>query len=221
MSTDVDDPVRIVLIDDHTLLREAVREALDCEPDMTVVGDTASGASGVRRCQTERPDVVLLDVEIPGESVTGTVHAIRAASPDTRILIVSMHDDPATVRRLLDCGVRGYLLKSCSRTDLVSSIRAVCADGIRIVLHVSAEALTYSASAAACTESLTRRELEVLTLVSEAMSNRQISQRLTISEGTVKRHLGTIFAKLGACSRLDAVNKATATGLIGSLKHTL
>ncbi|MFJ2651555.1 response regulator [Streptomyces sp. NPDC087420] len=203
-----------MLIDDHTLLREVVREALDMEPDMAVVGDAASGASGIRRCKIEQPDVVLLDVDISGGSATETVHAIRSISPNARILIVSMRDDPVLVRQLLDCGVRGYLNKSVSRTDLVSSIRAVCADDIRIVLHVSVDALTYIASASNCPETLTKREVEILTLVSKAMSNRQISRRLAIAEGTVKRHLGTIFTKLGARSRLDAVNKATSIGLI-------
>jgi DNA-binding NarL/FixJ family response regulator len=208
-----DGQLRIILIDGHALLREALREALDVEPDMAVVGDAASCASGIQYCRTEQPDVVLLDADIPGESVIETVHAIRAVSPNARILIVSMLDDPALVRQLLDRGVRGCLIKSVSRTDLVSSIRAVCADN-RIVLHVSAEVLTYIASAANYSEMLTKRELEILTLVSKAMSNRQISRRLTIAEGTVKRHLGAIFAKLGARSRLEAVNKAIARGLI-------
>lgn len=205
---------RIVLVNDRTLLREAVCEALDAETDMAVVGDVASGAAGVLRCKIEQPDVVLLDVNIPGESATETVQAIRAASPNARILILGMLDDPALVRQLLDCGVRGYLTKSVNRTDLVSSVRAVCADDLRIVLHVSAEALTYIASAANYPDMLTKRELEILTLVGKAMSNRQISRRLTISEGTVKRHLGTIFTKLGAHSRLDAVNKAASIGII-------
>ncbi|MEU9086116.1 response regulator transcription factor [Streptomyces sp. NPDC048357] len=206
--------LRIVLIDDHTLLREVMRGALDMEPDMTVVGDAATGAAGILYCKTEQPDVVLLDVNIPDWSVTETVPTIRSISPNARILIVSMHDDPVLVRQMLDSGVRGYLNKSVSRTDLVSSIRAVCADDIRIVLHVSAEALTHIASASNSPETLTKRELEILTLVSKAMSNRQISRRLAIAEGTVKRHLGTIFTKLGARSRLDAVNKAISIGLI-------
>lgn len=214
ISKGYDGQLRIVLIDDHALLREVMREALDVEPDMIVVGDAASGLSGIEPCQSEQPDVVLLDADIRGESVTDTVHAIRAVSPRARVLIVGMIDDPVLLRQLLDCGVRGYLIKSVSRTDVVSSIRAVCADDSRIVLHVSAKALAHIASAADYPEMLTKRELEILTLVSMAMSNRQISRRLTIAEGTVKRHLGTIFAKLGARTRLDAVSKAIASGLI-------
>ncbi|WP_306324256.1 MULTISPECIES: response regulator transcription factor [unclassified Streptomyces] len=206
--------IRIVLIDDHALLREVVFETLNVEPDMVVIGVAASGPAGIAHCEIEQPDVVLLDGNIPHESVTETVHSVRSASPKARILIVSMPDDPALVRQLLDCGVRGYLNKSASRNDLVSSIRAVCADNIRIVLHVSVEALAHIATTANCEDRLTRREMEILILVSKAMSNRQISRRLTIAEGTVKRHLGTIFTKLGARSRLEAVNKAVSRGLI-------
>ncbi|GAA2986529.1 MAG TPA: DNA-binding response regulator [Streptomyces sp.] len=214
MQPDCAGQLRIVLIDDHALLREVVCEALNVEPDMVVVGVAASGSTGILHCDIKQPDVVLLDGNIPDESLTETVRAIRSASPNARVLIVSMPDDPALVRQLLDCGVRGCLNKSASRTDLVSSIRAVCADNIRIVLHVSVEALTHIASTADCPDVLTRREMEILTLVSKAMSNRQISRRLTIAEGTVKRHLGTIFTKLGARSRLEAVNKAVSIGLI-------
>ena len=214
MQPDCDGRLRIVLIDDHTLLRELMRETLDMEPGMFVVGDAGSGSSGILYCKSEQPDVVLLDVNIPDGPVTETVYAIRSISPNARILIVSKRDDPVLVRQMLDCGVRGYLNKSISRTDLVSSIRAVCADDVRIVLHVSAEALTHIASASTYPEMLTERELEILTLVSKAMSNRQISRRLTIAEGTVKRHLGTIFTKLGVRSRLEAVNKAVSIGLI-------
>jgi DNA-binding NarL/FixJ family response regulator len=213
MRPDHDDRLRIVLIDDHALLRQLVREALDMEPDMAVVGDAANVAAGILHCKAHQPDVVLLDVNITGGLVAETVHAIRSISPNARILIVNMPDDQVLVRQLLDCGVRGYLNKSVSRTDLVSSIRAVCADDIRIVLHVSAEVLTYMASAN-YSEMLTKRELEILTLVSKAMSNRQVSRRLTIAESTVKRHLGIIFTKLGARSRLEAVNKAISMGLI-------
>jgi DNA-binding NarL/FixJ family response regulator len=203
-----------VLIDDHALLREVMHEALDMEPDMTVVGDAATGADGILQCKAEQPDVVLLDVNIADAPVTKAVHAIRSISRNARVLIIGMRDDPVLVRQLLEFGVRGYLNKSVSRTDLVSSIRAVCADDIRTVLHISAEALTWIASASSDPEMLTKRELEVLTLVSKAMSNRQISRRLAIAEGTVKRHLGTIFSKLGARSRLEAVNKAISIGLI-------
>lgn len=214
MPADHDVQQRIVLIDDHALLREVTSEMLDAEPDMIVVASAACGLSGIEHCRREQPDIVLLDVDIPGESVARTADAIRAVSPSTRIVVNNMLNEPTLLRKLLDGGVRGYLINSVSRKDLVSTIRAVCADDDRVVLHVSAEALANIASAASCPEALTKRELEILSLVSKAMSNRQISRRLTIAEGTVKRHLGSIFTKLDASTRLDAVNKAIATGLL-------
>jgi len=214
MRPDREGRLRIVLIDDHTLLRELVRETLDMEPDMAVVGDAGTGSAGILCCKSEQPDVVLLDMNVPDGPAVDIVDAIRSISPGTRILIVSMRDDSAQVRHMLDRGVRGYLNKAVSRTDLVSSIRAVCADDVRIVLHVSADAITHMVSTPNYPDTLTERELEILTLVSKAMSNRQISRRLTIAEGTVKRHLGTIFTKLDARSRLEAVNKAASIGLI-------
>ncbi|WP_205789382.1 response regulator transcription factor [Micromonospora sp. HM134] len=193
-------------------MRELVREALEGEPDIAVVEDTASCPSGIMTCKVEQPDVVLLDV--PSRLVAEAVRGIRSASPATRILLVSRRDDPVLVRQMLDSGVRGFLTESVSRRDLVASIRTVCADDIRVVLHVSAGALTSIASAPSCTKALTKRELEILSLVSMAMSNRQISRQLAIAEGTVKRHLGIIFTKLEARSRLEAVNKAVSIGLI-------
>lgn len=214
MRRDRDTRLRLVLIDDYALMRELVREAIDAEPDMSVVGDVAGNASGIKLCHIEQPDVVLLAANIASESTAATVNSIRALSPDARILILSLVDDPTLMRQLLDCGVRGYLTKSVGRTDLASSIRAVCADDSRVVLHVSAKALNHIVSSENYLETLTKREMEILALVYQAMSNRQISRRLTIAEGTVKRHLGTIFTKLGARTRLDAVNKAIANGLI-------
>lgn len=207
--------LRIVLICDHTLLRELMRGALENEPDIAVVDDTASCASGVLGCKTQQPDVVLLD--LPSNSVARAVRGIRSVSPATRILVFSRRDDPMLVRQMLDDGVRGFLSKSVSKQGLVSSIRTVCADDIRVVLHVSADALMPAASAPGYSKVLTKRELEILSLVSQAMSNRQISRQLAIAEGTVKRHLGIIFTKLEAHSRLEAVNKAVSIGLIAGI----
>ncbi|MFG1607867.1 LuxR C-terminal-related transcriptional regulator [Actinoplanes sp. NPDC049265] len=212
MLSEDDSRLRVVLICDHALLRELMRDALAREPDIAVVDDTASCASGVLVCKTQQPDVVLLDV--PSNSVAAVVRGIRSVSRATRILVFSRRDDPMLVRQMLDNGVRGLLSKSVSRYDLVSSIRLVCADDIRVVLHVSADALTSVASAPSDSDVLTKRELEILSLVSQAMSNRQISRQLAIAEGTVKRHLGIIFTKLEARSRLEAVNKAVSIGLI-------
>jgi DNA-binding NarL/FixJ family response regulator len=203
---------RIVVIDDHTLLRQALREILDCEPDMRVVGEAGNSDDAVQLIARARPDVVLLDVEIPGDDVRTTMRRVRRCSPDSRVLVLSMYDEPQLVQDLLTLGVRGYLLKSVSRHELVSAIRSVRSDEARVVLAVSRRSLAQADPANPAI--LSSREIEVLLLAARAMSNAQIGARLSITESTVKRHLRNVFAKLGAVSRIDAVNKAAAAALI-------
>jgi DNA-binding NarL/FixJ family response regulator len=203
---------RIVMVDDHTLLRQAVREILDFEPDMRVVGEAGNSDDAVQLIARARPDVVLLDVEIPGDDVRTTMRRVRRCSPDSRVLVLSMYDEPQLVQDLLNLGVRGYLLKSVSRHELVAAIRSVRSDEARVVLSVSRRSLAQAEPGTPAV--LSSREIEVLLLAARAMSNAQIGARLSITESTVKRHLRNVFAKLGAVSRIDAVNKAAAASLI-------
>jgi DNA-binding NarL/FixJ family response regulator len=203
---------RIVMVDDHTLLRQALREILDAEPDLQVIGEAGSSDEAVQLVGRARPDVVLLDVEIPGDDVRTTMRRLQRCSPRSDVLILSMYDEPQLVRDLLDLGVRGYLLKSVSRQELLSAIRMVRSDSGRVVLSVSRRSLAHAETDNP--NSLSSREIEVLLLAARAMSNAQIGVRLSITEGTVKRHLRNVFAKLGAVSRIDAVNKAAAASLI-------
>jgi DNA-binding NarL/FixJ family response regulator len=204
--------IRVLLVDDHTLVREGVSQILDAEDDLAVVGHAATSQQAVRLAGSARPDVVLLDVRIPGWPAPATVARIRAASPLSRVVILSMSDEPAAVRRLLERGVNGYLLKSVTRHELVASIRSVHRDPRRIVLSISQSCL---AQLGERTTGLSTREGEVLALAAEAYTNSQIATKLDIAEGTVKRHLRNIFKKLGAISRIDAVNKAVDQSLLG------
>jgi DNA-binding NarL/FixJ family response regulator len=208
--------ITVVLVDDHRLVREGLREILAAEDDIAVVGEAANSADAVAQIGTHLPDVVLLDVEIPGCEVTETVTVIRALSPDTRILILSMYDGPQLVRRLLGFGICGYLLKSVDRHELATAIRSVYLVPDRLVLSVSRASLAQAAVDPGVV--LSARELEILELVARAFSNSQVASRLHITEATVKRHLRNIFVKLGAISRIDAVNKAVAGSLI-TLRH--
>jgi len=158
------------------------------------------------------PSVVLLDVEMPGHFPIDTVRRLRAVSPASRVIVLTMHDDPQLVRQMLQAGVSAYLHKSVSREDLVAAIRAAVREGDRQVTVT----VTRPRGAGGDGEvgPLSQRELEVLTLVGQALSNRQIATRLSITEGTVKRHLRNVFSKLGAASRLDAVNRGVAAGLV-------
>ncbi len=203
--------IRVALVDDHMLVREGLREILRAEEDFAVVAEAGDSASAVAAVAAEKPDVVLLDVEIPGDEVTTTVRKMQAVSPATRVIILSMYDGPLLVQSLLGMGVKGYLLKTVTRLELVAAIRSVCADEGRIVLSVSPQSLIQAAGGLSV---LSDRERGVLQLVAEAMSNAQIGHRLGLTEATVKRHLRNIFVKLNAVSRIDAVNKAIAASLI-------
>jgi DNA-binding NarL/FixJ family response regulator len=204
---DPDDRITVLLVDDHALVREGLREILETQPDITVVGEAQDSATTVALAADMRPDIVLLDVEIPGGEVTTTVNQIRSRSPASRVVILSMYEGPQLVQALLAAGIRGYLLKSIHWQELVVAIRAIRADDDRIILGVSRESLN-SVRQEPERGTLSARELEVLDLVAQALSNGQIASRLHLTEATVKRHLRNIFAKLGAVSRLDAVNKA-------------
>jgi DNA-binding NarL/FixJ family response regulator len=207
------------LVDDHTLFREGVRQILETEDDLVVVGEAGDSEGAVQAAVRTRPDVLLLDVEIPGADVSVTVTTLRRVVPETRILILTMYDGPRLVRGLVRLGVRGYLLKSATRQELMSAIRGVCSDNSRVSLLVSPETLTLSQVSGE--NPLSRRERDVLELAAQAMSNTQIASRLSLTEATVKRHMHNVFVKLRATSRIDAVNKATAASMISPPRSNL
>lgn len=210
-------PVRILLADDHTLLREALGEVLHAHPDFEVIAEVGTGEEAVRLAAEHRPDVVLLDVEMPHHNVADTVRTLRRIVPPPHIIVLSMYDDPKLVRELLALGVRGYLHKNVSRESLISAIRGLTT-GDHTVVTVAVSRNTFATEAGpdddADSPALSAREREVLRYVAAALSNRQIANRIGVTEGTVKRHLHNIFAKLDAVSRIDAVNKATKMSLI-------
>jgi DNA-binding NarL/FixJ family response regulator len=208
-----DDRTSILIVDDHALLREGLREILQRQDDMRVVSEAADSATAVALAEREQPDIVLLDIEIPGGTATGTVSEIRRRSPGSDVIILSMYEGPQLVQALLTAGIRGYLLKSVHWQELVAAIRAVRTDRQRVVLWVSSESLGHVRQCPSAS-TLSEREREVLALVAEAFSNGQIASRLSLTEATVKRHLRNIFVKLGAVSRIDAVNKAAELGLL-------
>ncbi|GGT08704.1 response regulator [Nonomuraea spiralis] len=204
--------IDVLIADDHTILRETLKQTLELEPDLCVVATAGDARATVTSAEALRPDVVVLDVEMPGDGVVRTTKHIHRVSPRSRVIVLSMYDDPVLVQELIAHGVRGYLLKSVGREELVQAIRGVCADAERVVLSVSRESLMMSRRPRA--GKLSERELSVLSLAAQGLSNAQIGTRLMIAEGTVKRHLRNIFTKLDATSRLDAVNKAMAASLL-------
>jgi DNA-binding NarL/FixJ family response regulator len=207
------EPIRVVIVDDHTLFREGIRGMLDLEPELTVVAEGCSGPEAVMLAAKHQPDVMLLDVGMPGDGPAATIDQVRAVSPRSRLVILTMHDDPDLMRDLTDRGASAYLVKSVSRKELTALLRLVPRSADTVVLYVPRRTLK-SAERTTPRDLLSPRELDVLQLVAMALSNGQIAHRLSITEATVKRHLSNVYPKLGAVSRLDAINKAVAAGLI-------
>jgi DNA-binding NarL/FixJ family response regulator len=204
--------ISIVIVDDHTLFREGLREMLSVERDFDVVGQAGDADDGLAVVCRQRPDVLLLDVEMPHHHVKRTVPQFLRVSPGTRIIVLTMYDDPQLANELINLGARAYLVKSGTRAELVSVIRGVCGDERRVVVSMSRRGFRQLGDDQA--QPLTKRQKEILWLAAHALTNSQIANRLFISENTVKRHLSKTFAQLGAVSRLDAINKARAAALI-------
>jgi len=202
----------VLLVDDHALFREGVVEIFAAEDDLWVAGEAENGAEAVALAEREKPDVVLLDVEMPVMGAEGAIEGILRTSPSSKVLVLTMYDEPRLVRKLLALGAHAYIVKNATREELVAAVRTVHRVEDRVVLSVSrgtADRLEGSERG-----TLSARELEILLLTARAMTNGQIASCLHISEGTVKRHLTTIYAKLGVTSRADAAKKALMSGLI-------
>jgi DNA-binding NarL/FixJ family response regulator len=206
--------VRVVIVDDHTLFRQGLRELLSTDPRLTVVAEGASGPEAVALAGEHRPDVILLDVEMPGAPATTTIKQLRCAAPYTRIVVLTMHDDSALVHQLLEVGASAYLVKTIVREELIAAVRSVSRSQSNVLLSVSRETIEGLDRHRPEGGPLSAREMDVLRLLAQALSNAQIATRLFITESTVKRHLTNIYAKLGAVSRVDAIRKATASRLL-------
>ncbi|MGY1683310.1 response regulator [Geodermatophilus sp. SYSU D01176] len=209
---------RIALIADYALFREGLREMLANVDDFTVVAEADDAGRAVAVVSRYRPDVVLLDVQTTDIDVTATVRSIRQHSLEPRIIILAVHEDANLLHRLLALGIDGYLIKKTTRQQLVAAIRSSLDRDDAVMVSVPRVAVTGRAAAGepASASLLSRRELEVLRLVGHAFTNAQIARRLSLTEATVKRHLYNVFNKLGAVSRIDALNRAIAAGLLPS-----
>jgi two-component system, NarL family, nitrate/nitrite response regulator NarL len=217
-------PARLLVADDHAMLRSALCDVLRTDSSLEIVAEAGDGEETVSLAEAHRPDLILLDVEMPGQPVCETVRQLRLRLPRTKVLILTMYDDQTLIRELMALGVCAYLHKSATRDTLLSALRLVATTDQQVVISVprqdragqgrtEAEPTSGPLASAPLASELSAREVEVLGHVATAMSNRQIASRLGITEATVKRHLRNIFAKLGAVSRIDAVNKAKLAGL--------
>ena len=210
--------IRVVIADDHPMLRAAMQNLLNSQKDIKVVGEAGDGKEAVRLCSELKPNIAILDIVMPELSGVQASKQIKEASPATAVLILTAYDDDAYVIGLLEAGAAGYLLKSVSGADLVSAIRTVKAG--ESVLHPSiiAKLLKRSLGVGAgvsklsTAESLSGRELEVLRLAAKGLSNKDIAEELCVTIRTVKAHLSNIFVKVGVASRTEAILKGLREG---------
>jgi DNA-binding NarL/FixJ family response regulator len=211
------EPIGIFVLDHQPLFREGVAELLAKRPGFSVTGQAATGVGAADACRESPPDVVLVDLDIPGEDPAVTIRRLQR-SCGSFMIGLSAYDNPLVVQEVLGLGLSGYLLKTITIEELASTIRGVCrraaADDGRVTVSVSRTSLAQAGDGSA--DPLSDREKEILLRVAEGLSNAQIGSLLHITEGTVKRHLRTVFIKLGAVSRIDAVNKAVAKNVIPS-----
>ncbi|MFL6010030.1 MAG: response regulator [Rubrobacteraceae bacterium] len=210
----MDARIRILVADDHPMLREGLVAVLGTQPDFEVVGEAADGSEAVRLAETLRPDVILLDLEMPGVDGVAALEELRDAGSTSRAIVFTAYDTDQRILGALRAGARGYLLKGASRTEIFDAIRTVHAGGSLLEPGVTTRLLDQLRENSELREPLTPRELEVLVLISEGLHNSEIAERLFVTERTVKFHVSSILAKLGADNRTEAVAVAARRGLI-------
>src|ERR1700733_3379873 len=202
-------PIRVLTVDDHPLLREGIAAVLGNQADLAVVGEASNGYEAVERCRALTPDIVLMDLEMPDMNGIEAIVAIRAALPQTQVIVLTAHGSDAHILRALNAGAAGYLLKDGLRKELVDTIRRVHAGHRGISPAVAQRIVEHQAD-----DALTERELDVLMSVAAGNSNKMVADKLSISEETVKSHVRSILSKLGANDRTHAVTIAVKRGLI-------
>ncbi|KAB8140101.1 response regulator transcription factor [Chloroflexia bacterium SDU3-3] len=201
--------IRVVIADDHGVVRKGIRELLTDEPDIAVVGEARDGHEAVDLALALRPDVVVMDIAMPELSGVEATRQICAAAPAVRVLALTAYADPPYVSGLLDAGASGYVLKTAESRDIVRAVRAVAA-GQRMIDPAVAQIVAQHPQRSAA--DLTERELGVLRLAARGLTNKQIAAELAISDRTVQNHLANIYAKLGVASRTEAVTAAIQRG---------
>ena len=202
-------PIRVLTVDDHPMLREGIAAVLASEPDIVLVAEAANGREAIEQFRTHRPDVTLMDVQMPEINGIDAIFKIREEFPDARIIVLTTYTGDAQAARAFKAGASGYLLKNMVRKELIDTIRAVHAGKKRIPPEIAVEMAEHHGD-----DALTVREIEVLREVAAGNANKRVAQLLNVTEETVKAHMKSILSKLGANDRTHAVTIALRRGII-------
>ena len=213
------EPIRVMLADDHAVVRKGIREFLEAESDIVVVAEAVDGNQAVDLVAQHEPDVAVLDIQMPGAGGIEATRRIRAEYPDVRVLVLTAYDEDPYIFALLQAGASGYILKTAGSRELAEAVRAVHRGESALdpaVAHKVVQQLTSGRphGAQAAVEALTERELDVLRLAAKGMTNKAIGRALDISDRTVQGHLANIYGKLSVGSRTEAVTEALKLGWI-------
>ncbi|MCL4393831.1 MAG: response regulator transcription factor [Chloroflexi bacterium] len=214
--------IRILIADDHTLVRQGIRMLLEAQPDVQVVGEASDGAEAVRLTREQKPDVVVMDIAMPGMDGLEATLEIKRAQPETQILALTMHEGEDYFFKILSAGASGYVLKRAASTDLIAAVHAVTRGEVFLYPSVAKKLVVDYLSRVqgavpeerAASFGLTPRESEVVELVAEGLTNREIAEKLTVSLSTVQTHYAHIIEKLKLHSRTELVKYAIRHGLI-------
>ena len=210
--------VRVLIADDQTLFREGIRDLLDNEKMVEVVGEAADGQEVVRLAKKLKPDVILMDIKLPHLDGVSATRQIRKECPDTNVLILSSYEDEAHVMESIQAGANGYLSKMLPAAELVNALKAFANDGVMIPQQVMGKLLQglrqMSVGDGSSPVSLTKTEIRVLVFLGSGMSNKEIAAKMACSVKTIKNHLNAVFQKLEVSNRTEAVVKGIEMGLI-------
>lgn len=204
--------IRVLLVDDHPVVRQGLRTFLELQEDITVVGEAGDGAECVRQVRECRPDVVLLDLRMPGSDGVDALRGIAEQGVDTRVLVVTSYTDSAAVLPAVRSGAAGYVYKDVEPTALAAAIRAVHAG--HVLLDPDVARMLAAGEAQPAGTHLTARERDVLAELAKGRSNREIARALTVTEKTVKTHVSAVLGKLGVADRTQAALYAVRAGLV-------
>ena len=202
--------IRIMSVDDHPLLRKGITALVNAEPDMKLVAEASNGQEAIEAFRLHRPDVTLMDIQMPGLNGTEAIDRIRSEFPNAQIIVLTTYTGDVQVMRALKAGARAYILKGHVHRELLETVRAVHAGKKRIPPDIAEQLAQHAAD-----DELTRREIEVLRLIAAGNSNKLIADQLSIGEATVKSHVTNILSKLGANDRAHAVTIGLKRGIIG------